>query len=161
MLCKTGRFRPFPLHNKSFRTKDHPGLRGNSNSLLMAVSTVVPTSTMPVCGPPSHHSVPPGLTVTTSVHVSWMASRTICMLGGSYAALTSSRIFKEVSRLAAAPRRPTTNRMYDDRWLRFAHWAALCITSLIPMDHHLYYPRVQVLLSLGCKPHKQCCSGSD
>ena len=30
----------------------------------------------------------------------------------------------EFSRLAAAPRRPSTNRMYDDRWLRFAPWAA-------------------------------------
>ena len=30
----------------------------------------------------------------------------------------------EVSRLAAAPRRPPTNRMYDDRWRRFARWAA-------------------------------------
>ena len=30
----------------------------------------------------------------------------------------------EVSRLAAAPRRPSTNHMYDDRWLRFARWAA-------------------------------------
>ena len=30
----------------------------------------------------------------------------------------------KVSRLAAAPRRPSTNRMYDDRWLRFARWAA-------------------------------------
>ena len=31
---------------------------------------------------------------------------------------------KEVSRLAATPRRPFTKRMYDDRWLRFAHYAA-------------------------------------
>ena len=30
----------------------------------------------------------------------------------------------EVSRLAAAPRRPSTNRMYDDRWGRFTRWAA-------------------------------------
>ena len=30
----------------------------------------------------------------------------------------------EVSRLAAAPRRPSTNRMYDDRWSHFARWAA-------------------------------------
>ena len=30
----------------------------------------------------------------------------------------------EVSRLAAAPRRPSTNRMYDDQWLRFTRWAA-------------------------------------
>ena len=30
----------------------------------------------------------------------------------------------EVSRLAAAPRRPSTNRMYEDQWLRFNRWAA-------------------------------------
>ena len=30
----------------------------------------------------------------------------------------------EVSKLAAAPRKPSTNRMQDDRWLRFTHWAA-------------------------------------
>ena len=30
----------------------------------------------------------------------------------------------KVSRLTAAPRRPSTNRMYDDRWLHFARWAA-------------------------------------
>ena len=30
----------------------------------------------------------------------------------------------EVSRLAAACRRPSTNRMYYDRWLRFTQWAA-------------------------------------
>ena len=29
----------------------------------------------------------------------------------------------EVSRLTAAPRRPSTNRMYDDRWCRFTGWA--------------------------------------
>ena len=54
------------------------------------------------------------------------ASRTVCVVGGSHAALPSSRIFEEVSRLVAAPRtnRPLTNRVYDDRWLCFAHWAA-------------------------------------
>ena len=31
---------------------------------------------------------------------------------------------KEFTRLAAVPKRPSTNRMYDDRWLHFAHWAA-------------------------------------
>ena len=30
---------------------------------------------------------------------------------------------KEVPRLVAAPRRPSTNKMNADRWLRFAHWA--------------------------------------
>ena len=38
--------------------------------------------------------------------------------------LSSDTIKQQVSRLAAAPRRPSTNRMYDDRWLRFARWAA-------------------------------------
>ena len=30
---------------------------------------------------------------------------------------------KEVSKLTAPPRRPSTNRMYDDRWLRFTNCA--------------------------------------
>ena len=30
---------------------------------------------------------------------------------------------KEVSKLTAAPRKPSTNKMYDDRWLRFTNWA--------------------------------------
>ena len=30
----------------------------------------------------------------------------------------------KVSRLAAAPRRPSTNRMYDDQCLHLARWAA-------------------------------------
>ena len=31
---------------------------------------------------------------------------------------------KEVFRLTAAPRRPSPNRIYHDRWLRFTNWAA-------------------------------------
>ena len=38
----------------------------------------------------------------------------------------------EVSRLAAAPRRPSTNRMYDDPWLRFPRWAA--VQGFDPLD---------------------------
>ena len=54
------------------------------------------------------------------------ASRTVCVLGGSPAALPSSRICEEVSKLAAAPRtnKPSTNRVYNDRWICFAHWSA-------------------------------------
>ena len=39
---------------------------------------------------------------------------------------TKQQVFsREASKLAAAPtcRRPSTNRMYDDRWLRFTTWA--------------------------------------
>ena len=46
-----------------------------------------------------------------------MESRTICTHGGSDATLAAG-FSDEVSR------RPSTNRMYDDRWLRFARWAA-------------------------------------
>ena len=56
--------------------------------------------------------------------MSRIASCTVCVLGGSHAALPSSRIFEEVSRLEAALRRPSTNRVYNDRWLCFALWAA-------------------------------------
>ena len=45
------------------------------------------------------------------------------VLGGCHAALPNSRIFEEVSRLAAAPGKPSTNRVYDDKWLHFPHWA--------------------------------------
>ena len=38
--------------------------------------------------------------------------------------LQAAGFSKEVFSLTAAPRRPCTNRMYDDRWLRFADWAA-------------------------------------
>ena len=55
--------------------------------------------------------------------MSRMASSTVCMLGCSHAALPSSRIFGEVSRLVAARRRPSTNKVYNDRWLHFPHWA--------------------------------------
>ena len=51
------------------------------------------------------------------------ASHTICR----HVALMhyqAARFSKEVSRLTAAPRRPSTNRMYNDSWLRFTHWAA-------------------------------------
>ena len=61
-------------------------------------------------------------TVTTGI-ISRAASRSISTQRWSHAALPSSRISKEVSKLTAAPRRPSTNRMYDNRWLRFANWA--------------------------------------
>ena len=47
--------------------RDHPAGQSDTNSTLVTITTVVSTSTMSVCGPPSHHSVPPGPTVTTGV----------------------------------------------------------------------------------------------
>ena len=81
----------------------HPNGRGNSHSPLVAESVMVSTSTSSLCGTPSSLSLPSRSSVPA----------------GSEAGFSD-----EVSRLAAAPRRPSTNHMYDDRWLRFARWAA-------------------------------------
>ena len=62
-----------------------------------------------VCGPPSLLSVPPGPSARMEALIQ------------HYQATGFS---KEVSRFVAAPKTPSTNRMYDDRWLCFAHWAA-------------------------------------
>ena len=130
MLChKTGRggrctvSTVSPAKQSNSESTDHPGGQSDTNSPLIAVTTVVSTSTTSVCRPPSHHSISPGPTVTTGVCLGWQVVPSACMktlMQHNQAACFA----KEVSRLAAAPRRPSTNRMNDDRWLRFAHWAA-------------------------------------
>ena len=84
----------------------------------------------------------------------WSASRIICTHGGSHAALP-----KEVSKLAAAPRRPSTNRMYDDKAIGrgfdpLGPTAAQIASFLYdPFDTHGLSPQtingLQVLFSLG------------
>ena len=71
---------------------------------------------------------------------------------------------KEVSRLAAAPRRHSTNRMYDDRWLRFSHWAAgQGIDPLSPTAAQIavflyYLYDTQSLSSQTIKGYRSCLS---
>ena len=99
--------------------------RGSPRSHLVADSNVVSTSTTSLCGTPpssslpSRSSVPKGSEVRLGQKV--VPSARMEALMRHYKAAGFS---EEVSRLAAAPRRPSTNRMYDDRWLRFARWAA-------------------------------------
>ena len=45
------------------------------------------------------------------------------MHGSSHAALPSSRIFERGLKARRSYRRPSANRMYKDRWLRFDNWA--------------------------------------
>ena len=103
----------------------HPGGRSNSHSPLVAETVVVSTLTSSLCGSPpvlslpSRSSVPAGSEVCLGRKV--VPSARMEALMQHYKAAGFS---EEVSRLAAAPRRPSTNRMYDDRWLRFARWAA-------------------------------------
>ena len=74
------------------------------------------------CGPPTILSIPQILVVTTGLYLERQVIPSARMeaLMQHYQAAGFS---KEVSRLATAPRRPSTKRMYDDRWLRFANWA--------------------------------------
>ena len=79
---------------------------------------MVPTPTLSVCGSPLHHFIPLGPTVTTRVYLRRQVIPSPRMQ--HYQAAGFSEDF---SRLMAAPRRLSTNHMYDDRWLHFAHWA--------------------------------------
>ena len=103
----------------------HPDGRGNFHSPLVAESVVVSTPTSSLCGTPSSLSLPSRSSVPAGSEVCLgrkvVPSARMEALMRHYKAAGFS---DEVSRLAAAPRRPSTNRMYDDRWLRFARWAA-------------------------------------
>ena len=64
-------FPPFPLLNKVIqKIICYPGQRDNSNSPLVAISTVDPTLTPTVCGPPSLLSIPPR-PITAGVYLGW------------------------------------------------------------------------------------------
>ena len=115
-------FPPFPLLSKVVQK-----LRSThvAEVILVAVSTVVSIPTTSLCGTPvnspipSRSSVPAGPEVHLRRKVIPSARMEALMLHYKAAGFSD-----EVSRLAAAPRRPSTNRMYDDRWCRFARWAA-------------------------------------
>ena len=109
-------FPPFPLFSKVIQ-KLRASQDGKTN-LLAPWWPSQPWFTILVCGPLSHHSISLRSAVTSR-----MESRTTCTHGGSHAALQAAGFSGEVSRLATAPRRPSTNCMYDNRWPRFAHWA--------------------------------------
>ena len=101
----------------------HPGGRGNSHSPLVAETVVVSTPTSSLCETPLglsltwRSSVPAGSEVCLGRKV--VPSARMEALMRHYKAAGFS---DEVSRLATAPRRPSSNRMYDDQWLRFARW---------------------------------------
>ena len=113
-----------PAQQSHAEASTHLGGRGNSRSPLVAVAVVVSTSTTSLCGTPSSTPLPSGSSVPAGSEVLGQkvvpSARMEALMRHYKAAVFSD----EVSRLAAAPRRPSTNRMYDDQWLRFARWAA-------------------------------------
>ena len=103
----------------------HLGGRSNSHSPLVAKTVVVSTPTLSLCGTPPGLSLPLRSSVAagSEVCLGWkvVPSARMEALMRHYKAAGFS---DEVSRLAAAPRRPSTNRMYDNQWLRLARWVA-------------------------------------
>ena len=102
-----------PAQRSYSEAQDHPDGRGDSHRPMVAVTTVV--STMTECGSPTILSAPQRPVVTTGLYLERQVVTSARMeaLMQHYQAAGFSR---EVSKLAAAPRRPSTNRMYDDRW---------------------------------------------
>ena len=118
-------FPPFSLLNSHSEAPVHPGGRSNSHSPLVAETVLVSTPTSSLCGSPPVLSLPSRSSVPAGSEV--CLGRKVIPSAGMEALMQhykAAGFSDEVSRLAAAPRRPSTNHMYDDRWLRFARWAA-------------------------------------
>ena len=110
-----------PAQQSHSEAQDHPDGRGDTHRPLVAVTTVVSTTATIECGSPAMIlSVPQRPFVTTGLYLKRQVIPSARMeaLMQHYQAAGFSR---EVSKFATAPtcRRPSTNRMYDDRWLRF------------------------------------------
>ena len=103
----------------------HPGGRSNSHIPLVAETVVVSAPTSSLYGPPLVLSLPSRSSVPA---VSEVCLRRKVVPSARMEALMrhykAAGFSDEGSRLAAAHRRPSTKRMYDDRWLGFARWAA-------------------------------------
>ena len=120
---------PPPAQQSHPETQDHPGGRNDTNSPLVAITTVVSKSTTS-CGQPSLLPVPPGPTVTTWICLGWQVLRGLEAVMQHYQAAGFSKRSldsRQPLELAAAPRRPSTNRA----WLRFTHWATGQGTDLL------------------------------
>ena len=114
-----------PAQQSHSEAQDHPDGRGDTHRPLVAVTTMVSTPATIECGSPAMIlSVLQRPFVTTGLYLKRQVIPSARMeaLMQHYQAAGFSR---EVSKFAAAPtcRRPTTNRMYDVRWLRFTTWA--------------------------------------
>ena len=101
-----------PTQQSHSEAQDHSGGRSDTNSPLVAITTMVSTPTM--CGPPSLLPISLRPTVTTGICLERQVIQSAHMqaLMQHYQAAGFS---KEVSKLAATPRRPSTNKMCDDR----------------------------------------------
>ena len=110
-------FPPFPLLNQhSVIQKLRMTQEGEVILIasLVAVTTLVSTLAMTVCGPPFILSVPLRFTVTT-LCLERQVLPSACMEAlVQHYMYQATGFSKEVSRLAAAPRRTSANRVYNN-----------------------------------------------
>ena len=111
-----------PTQQSHSEASVHSDWRGDTHRPLVTITTMVSTSITSVCGPPTLLSILPRPVVTTGIYLKRQVVPSARMeaLVQHYQAAGFS---KEVSKLSAAPRRPSTNRMYDDMCLCLAIWA--------------------------------------
>ena len=85
----------------------YPGSSSDIDRSLLAITAVVSTPTSALCGSPTVLSIPPISTLSAQpgIHLGRKALPYACMDA------------------LMRPRRPSTNLMYDDRWLCFTHRA--------------------------------------
>ena len=92
--------------------QDHLKGRGDTHS-PHGCHNLGSTLTTSVCGPPMLLSVPPRPTVTTGICLERQVVPSACM-GALIQHYQAAGFSREVSRLVAAPRRPSTNKMYNN-----------------------------------------------
>ena len=99
--------------------------RSDSHSPLVAKTVMVSTPTSSLCGSSAVLSLPPRSSVTTGseIRLGWKVVPS-ALMEALVRHFKAAGFSDEVSRLAAAPRRPSTNLMYNDQWLCFTRWAA-------------------------------------
>ena len=113
-----------PAQQSYSEAQDHPGGRGDTNSPLVAITTMVSTLPASVCDYPRffpyryHNSYRPAVITGIYLERQIVPSARMEALMQHYQA---AGFTKEVSK--HAPERPSMNKMYNDRWLRFANWA--------------------------------------
>ena len=100
----------------------HSDWRDLTDRPQMAISAMVSASDPILCGSTLVFPVLLRPAVSTMLHIGWeiVPSALMEALMQHFQAGFS----QEVSRLISAPRRPSTNRKYNNRWLRFTNWAA-------------------------------------
>ena len=114
-----------PAQQGHSETTVDTGGRSDSDSPLVAKTVMVSTPTSSLYGPPTVLPLSPRSSVTpgSEIHLRQKVVLSARIEGYRATLIKAAGFSDEVSRLAAAPRRPSTNRIYDDQWLRFTRWA--------------------------------------